>query len=172
MKIEEGFKINEPDVFIPWNIKEKALSRKLKKYGLRKVGSGYYTIACEPLIGLRCMLGFHFELTKNGILEYLEFFRKDYSDIKKSFENFQFHFEKTFGKPTSERDGDEGYKNYEWDLDTVQISHYVYDRFGPEEHMLLEKTKRSTKQKKSIFNYLWSFINEKKITIKNGLLKA
>jgi hypothetical protein len=29
----------------------------------------------------------------------------------------------------------EGFNNYEWRINDVQIVHYVFDRFGPEEHM-------------------------------------
>lgn len=87
------------------------------------------------------MLGFHFEPRKNGILKELEFFRTDYSNQQKSFDDFQSHFEKSFGKPTSSTKGNEGFNNYEWNFNEVQIVHFVFDRFGPEEHMRIKKLK-------------------------------
>src|SRR5690606_3308437 len=135
-------KIDEPDIFIPWDIDEQTLTKKLNGHNFKNVTTGYYTISCKSLNGLSCMLGFHFEPRKNGTLNELEFFRTDYSDQGKSFNDFQSHFEKEFGKPTSESDGNEGFKNYEWDFEWVQIVHYVFNRFRPEEHMRIKKIKK------------------------------
>jgi len=67
------------------------------------------------------MLGFHYEPRKNGLLNELEFFRTDYSDQEKSFNDLQSHFETEFGKQTSESNGNEGFKNYTWDFESLQI---------------------------------------------------
>ena len=144
MNIQEGFKIDEPDTFIPWDIDELTLTQKLNGHDFKHVTTGYYTTQCKSLNGLSCMLGFHFEPRKNGILNELEFFRTDYSDQEKSFNDFQSHFEKEFGKPTLESNGNEGFKNYTWIFDSVKIVHYVFDRFGPEEHMRIKKNHEST----------------------------
>ncbi|GAB2470187.1 hypothetical protein GCM10011375_40980 [Hymenobacter qilianensis] len=143
MNIQEGFKIDEPGIFIPWGIDEHMLTQKLNGHGYNHVTTGYYTISCKSLNGLNCMLGFHFEPRKDGFLNELEFFRTDYSDPGKSFTEFQSYFEAEFGKPTLEANGNEGFKNYAWNLDTVQIVHYVFDRFGPEEHMRIKKINKS-----------------------------
>ena len=142
MNIHEGFQIDEPNIFIPWNIDEKDLTQKLNGHNLEHVTKGYYTISCKTLNGLNCMLGFHFEPRKNGLLNELEFFRTDYSDQDKSFEDFQSHLESAFGKPTSESDGHEGFKNYAWNLNDVQIVHFVFDRFGPEEHVRIKSVRK------------------------------
>lgn len=168
MNIQEGYKIDEPDIFIPWDIDEQTLTQRLDGYDLKHVTTGYFTISCKSLNGLKCMLGFHFEPRKNGYLNELEFFRTDYSDQEKSFNEFQSHFETEFGKPTSESNGNEGFKNFAWNLDNVQIVHYVFDRFGPEEHMRIKKIKKheSTtttiskragidKPNSSTFNKIW-----------------
>jgi hypothetical protein len=94
------------------------------------------------------MLGFHFEPRKYGLLNELEFFRKDYSDQEKSFKDFQSHFEKEFGKPNSESNANEGFKNYAWNFESVQIVHYVFDRFGPEEYMRIKKIKSTKAQQR------------------------
>jgi hypothetical protein len=174
MNIQEGYKIDEPDIFITWDIDEQTLTEKLNGHDFKHVTTGYYTIPCKSLNGLSCMLGFHFEPRKNGILSELEFFRTDYSDQKKSFNDFQTHFEKEFGKPTSKSDGNEGFKNYAWNFESVQIVHYVFDRFGPEEHMRIKKIKKhestttpiskradSAKRNDNTFKKLWSRLTGK-----------
>ena len=141
MDLSNGFNIDKPDIFVKWNITETELQALFQGYELKHVTTGYYTANCLSLSGLDCMIGFHFEPRKNGILMELEFFRLDYSNQQKSFNDFQLHFEKTFGKPTNTTKGNEGFNNYEWMLNEVQIVHYVFDRFGPEEHMRIKKLK-------------------------------
>jgi hypothetical protein len=169
MNIQEGYKIDEPQIFIPWGIDEITLIQKLDGHDFKHVTTGYYTISCKSLNGLDCKLGFHFEPRKNGFLNELEFFRTDYSNQVKSFNEFQSYFENEFGKPTSESNGNEGFKNYAWNLGNVQIVHYVFDRFGLEEHMRIKKIKNhesttksinkraeSTKRSTNAFSRLWS----------------
>lgn len=141
MEINKGFKIDKPDAFVNWHINEIELATLFLGYELKHVTTGYYTTNCSSLNGLNCMLGFHFEPRKNGTLKELEFFRTDYSNQQKSFDDFQSHFEKSFGKPTSSTKGNEGFNNYEWNFNEVQIVHFVFDRFGPEEHMRIKKLK-------------------------------
>lgn len=141
MEINKGFKIDKPDVFVNWDINEIELKTLFREYELKQVTTGYYTTNCSSLNGLNCILGFHFEPRKNGILKELEFFRTDFSNKKKSFDDFQIHFEKSFGKPTNSTRGNEGFNNYVWNFKEVQIVHFVYDRFGPEEHMRIKKSK-------------------------------
>ncbi len=167
--IIKGFQIDEPHVFIPWDIEESELIHLLEKYYLRKVTEGYYCISCKSLGGLSHELGFHFETkidenrnkeledymksigtivkkigpthdSKNtGKLKELEFFRKAYPDLKKSFDEFQLFIEKAFGQPTLSEKGGEGFQHYEWKFKGIRIYHYVLDRFGPEEHMKIIK---------------------------------
>jgi hypothetical protein len=84
------------------------------------------------------MIGFHFE-PQNGQLNELEFFRMKYDNQQKSLTNFKF-FHIRFGQPTSATKENEGFNNYEWRINDVQIVHYVFDRFGPEEHMRIKKS--------------------------------
>jgi hypothetical protein len=51
--------------------------------------------------------------------------------------------ENAFGEPTETAKGTEGFKNYACQLNNVQIVHYVFDRFGPEEHMRIKRAKGS-----------------------------
>lgn len=148
MNIQEGYRIDEPCIFIPWEIDEHTLIQKLNGHDFKHVTTDYYTISCKSLNGLNCMIGFHFEPRKNGFLTELEFFRTEYRDQEKSFNNFQSHFETEFGKPTSKSNGNEGFKNYAWNFGNIQILHYVFDRFGLEEHMRIKNIK-SVKDDKS-----------------------
>ncbi|WP_047419560.1 hypothetical protein [Cellulophaga sp. Hel_I_12] len=117
---------------------EKELVELFKETELKNVTAGYYSISCESLNGLQCLIGFHFEPRKKGFLNELEFFRTDYSDQIKSFDDFQSHFEKAFGNPTGKSKGNDGFDNYEWSINGIKIVHFVFDRFGPEEHMRIK----------------------------------
>jgi hypothetical protein len=139
MDIAKGFQIGVPDVFVPWGIRESDLRGLLESYGLRHVTHGYYTFSCVSLGGLSHELGFHFSPRPDGILSELEFFRRAYENQKASFDEFQKYFEASFGKPTKEQMGTEGFPSYMWDLKGVRIVHYVFDRFGLEEHMRIQK---------------------------------
>jgi len=141
MDINKGFQIDNPNIFVPWGIDEKTLTDLFKNDELKHITTGYYTTKCSSLNNLTCMLGFHFEPRKDGLLNELEFFRTDYSDQQKSFDEFQEQFTNAFGQPTNTTKGNEGFNNYEWRLNSIQIVHYVFDRFGPEEHMRIKKLK-------------------------------
>ena len=139
-KIETGFWIDEPNIFVPWNISEQELETLLGKQGLKRVTDGYYTIACTTPGGQKHLLGFHFRPQKGGRLRELEFFRDAYADLKKSYEDFQKHFEGEFGPPNSAEKSEDSFDRYVWRLGKIKIEHYVLDRFGPEEHMRIRFT--------------------------------
>jgi len=67
MEISKGFKIDKPDIFVNWNIKENDLQNLFLDFNLKKVTTGYLTADCESLNGLVCKIGFHFETGKDGI---------------------------------------------------------------------------------------------------------
>ena len=146
MNIREGIQLEVPDVFIPWETSEKELRDLLEPFGLRKVTKGYFTISCQSLSGMEHELGFHFIPRGGDNLQELEFFRRSYDDQQKSYDEFQSHFEQHFGKPTSTRKGTEGFPTQVWNLKGVEISHYVFDRFGAEEHMRIKKTTNPTRK--------------------------
>jgi len=137
MEIREAFTIEHPAVSVPWGITATELKALIPD--LRRVTHKYYTRPVTVLGGLRCMLGFHLRGSSGGLSE-LEFFRTAYPDQRTSFEEFQRHFERIFGPPSSSQAGDEGLPSYEWRLPGVSIVHYVFDRFGPEEHMRIRRS--------------------------------
>ena len=137
MDLRQGFEIERPAISISWGISEAELQELLAKTPPRRVTRRYFTLPVTVLGGLQCMLGFHFR--DPGHLSELEFFRTAYPDQAASFDEFQQHFESSFGKPSRATDGDEGFPNYEWRLPGATIHHYVFDRFGPEEHMRIRR---------------------------------
>jgi hypothetical protein len=139
MDITKGFQIEDPKVFIPWSVSQSQLHDLLSARGLRKITTGYFTITCKTMNGIQHELGFHFEPRSSDTLQELEFFRKAYPNQKKSYDEFQSHFESVFGKPNYMQPGNEGFNSCTWNLKDVEIVHYVYDRFGPEEHMRIRK---------------------------------
>ena len=65
----------------------------------------------------------------------LEFFRKAYPSLSASYREFQKHLELNFGTPKSTSLGPEGFLSCRWTFEDINIQHYVFDRFGPEEHI-------------------------------------
>lgn len=137
MDLRVGFELEEPLMMVPWGATEAELEELLGPSRAYRVTRGYMTLPVKALGGLRCMLGFHFR--GSGKLSELEFFRTAYPDQRASFDEFQRYFEGTFGTPSRCVEGDEGFPHYEWRLPGATINHYVFDRFGPEEHMRVRR---------------------------------
>lgn len=140
MDLSKGFQIEDPSVFVPWGIGEDELL-SLLPVEPHRVTSGYYVIDCTSLSGSQHALGFHFRPDPTKLSE-LEFFRHShpaYPDWRPSFQDFQRHLEMTFGPPTSELPGSEGVPHYRWKVGKATIEHYVFDRFGPEEHVRITR---------------------------------
>ena len=139
MNIQSGFQIDTPNIFVPWDINEEDLKSLFESQKLNYVTSGYYTISCNSLNGLHCKIGFHFKPGINGLLKEFEFFMDSEVNMKKTFKDFQSHFEGEFGKPDKATNRYPEFPGFEWIIGEVQIIHEVHDRFGPEEHMRIKK---------------------------------
>jgi len=137
--LESGFQIEDPLVFVPWSVTEEELL-SLLPIRPNHVTTGYYVIDCTSLSGLHHALGFHFRPREHGALRELEFFRRAYPDQAASFAEFQDHLEATFGPPSRRSDGTEGFPNFGWQIGSAWIKHYVFDRFGPEEHVRIGRS--------------------------------
>lgn len=108
---------------------------------MHKVTKEYLTIECISLGGLKHRLGFHIDNKSLNRLYMLEFFRDLYPDYNESFRDFQEHVELTYGKATMEFPmNSEGFPSFEWRIgDNVRIQHYIMDRFGLEERLIIQK---------------------------------
>jgi hypothetical protein len=93
-----GFTLFSPERFVPWEITEVQLTAIFDGLPLKHITTGYFVLDCEPFAGLQCSLGFHLHSAK--VLTELEFFRNNYSNQKKSYDEFQLHLETAFGQPT------------------------------------------------------------------------
>ncbi|MDA9277725.1 hypothetical protein N9P63_02270 [Polaribacter sp.] len=45
---------------------------------------------------------------------------------------------------TGSSKGNEGFDNYQWSINGIKIMHYVFDRFGLEEHMRIKYESTTT----------------------------
>jgi len=139
MDISKRFQIEQPKIFVPWKISETELKQLFDGQLFRHVTHGYFTTTCTSLNGLSHELGFHFYPRGEGVLIEFESFRRSYPDQAASFQEFQRHLEMTFGQPTTTTPGTEGFPSHTWQLHGTQVVHFVYDRFGPEEHARIKK---------------------------------
>ena len=137
MDLRTAFTIEDPAVAVPWGASEEQFLELVASASPHRVTGGYITLPVRVLGGLKCTLGFHFRA--GGRLSELEFFRKAYPDQRASYDEFQRHFEKEFGPPSYTANGSEGFESHSWDLPGARIVHYVFDRFGPEEHMRIQR---------------------------------
>lgn len=139
MDISRGFQIEQPELFISWKISETELQQIFSAHPLRHVTHGYFTTHCTSLGGLSHELGFHFHRRAGGVLIELEFFRPSFTDQAGSYQESQRHLDQAFGQPTSTTPGSEGFPSHTWRLTGAEVVHFVYDRFGPEEHVRIKK---------------------------------
>lgn len=71
MDINKGFKLDDPDIFINWDISEIELQSFFPAGKLKNITAGYHVVSCSCLSGLNCMIGFHFTPRENGKLKEL-----------------------------------------------------------------------------------------------------
>ena len=91
----KGFTNFSPALFVPWEITDSRLTNLFDGLPLKHITKGHYVLDCEPFAGLQCSLGFHLHSAK--VLTELGFFRNNYSNQKKSYDEFQSHLEIAFG---------------------------------------------------------------------------
>ena len=130
MNISQGFQIEQPKVFVPWQINEKLLVDLFSAYNLRKVTNGHYSLSCVSLGRLHHELGLHFHPRANGVLMEMEFYLKSPRSLTQSFKMLQRSFEATFGAPTIAKRVRRSYRenSYTWELKGVRIEHHLRER--------------------------------------------
>jgi hypothetical protein len=143
--LSDGFQIEDPEVFVPWGADEATL-RALLPPGIRTVTTGYFTIDCTSLTGLRHVLGLHMTPREGGRLHELEFFRMDAHDssddqqtLAQSFGVWQHHLQLSFGSPTATAAGDMDLPSYVWEVGEATVRHFCQYRFGPEQHVRITR---------------------------------
>ncbi len=143
--LEDGLRLEEPDVWIRWGASVTEVLNALTHSGLsepQRVTAGYYTSSCRALGGLKVQVGFHFEPESDaGVLQELELFDNGEREIERSYRLFHEKLVQQFGNPMREEPGPlgESMPNCEWRVGSVSVMHYVMDRFGPEEHLRIRR---------------------------------
>jgi hypothetical protein len=141
MDISKGFQIEQPELFVQWDISEPELQHTFAGIPLSHITDGYFTTQCISLGGLSHELGFHFYPRVDGRLVEFEFFHTSPRDLTASYQEFQRHLEIAFGKPTVMKPGSEGYPSYTWRFHAVEVLHFVLERFGLEQHVRIKRAK-------------------------------
>jgi hypothetical protein len=140
-----GVQLEMPALWIPWDVSVRDFLKLFtdnKQSVPRLVASGYYVARCHILHGLNTQVGFHFEPANDGgRFNELELFDNGENDIEKSYRVFHERLVYLFGEPTKRTGGtfSVSMPTCEWRLGSVNILHYVTDRFGPEEHVRIRK---------------------------------
>lgn len=143
--LANGFQLETPDLWLPWDITMAELLKafnKQRQVAPRLVAPGYYVARCQMFGGLDAQVGFHFEPKNDiGLLKELELFDNGERDIERSYQVFDERLVQLFGEPNDEKRGacSTSMPDREWHVGSVSIVHYVMDRFGPEEHLVIRK---------------------------------
>ena len=134
-----SFKIIEPDVELTASLPE--CIKRLNSAGVQydKVCNGYIVFPAKLFNGIDLMVGVHY----CGVLvEYIEIFRAlgyyDSPDFKinDSFNELHDAIVSCYGKPQVATLGIlNKYPSEKWINRNFVLEHYIYDRFGPEEHI-------------------------------------
>jgi hypothetical protein len=143
--LAKGFQLETPDLWLSWDTTAAQLLEaftKQRQVAPRLVAPGYYVARCHVLGGLGAQVGFHFEPKNDaGLLKELELFDNGERDIERSYQVFHERLVQLFGEPNEEKRSACGgsMPDREWHVGSVSIVHYVMDRFGPEEHLIVRR---------------------------------
>lgn len=129
MNISNGFQLEQPNIFVPWGISDKAFNELLGKNKIRLITKGHYELSCTSLSGLSHKLSFHFKPRVNGVLNELEFYLRDGRGALASFNKLQKHCEATFGTPSKSEHTRRVFPthSYTWHFKGVRVEHHNLD---------------------------------------------
>lgn len=145
MEIVKGFQLEQPQVFVRWDITQDELESLFEGSGLTQVGNQFYfgLAKCISLGGLSHSIGFRFGRVSGKLYEIG--FGAAGASIEESYPRLQQRLEATFGPPTMTSPGDEMEEcpHHTWLFPGVRIEHYVSEHFGPAEHAYIATTDHS-----------------------------
>jgi hypothetical protein len=137
-----GLILENPSFHIEWRTTRSEFVDSFPTECLREVTPTYFAAICVSHQGLRCWIGFRFgrfsQRSVKLLLYQLEFFRDRDSplDLGTSFADFQQHFEMMYG-PGQVGGQSQGFPLYKWLIPGAEIRHFVSERFGPAEYLLI-----------------------------------
>ena len=141
---KNSFEIIHPHILITNNMANNIAQLKENNIEYAEVASGYIcfdagVFSKESVLSV----GLHYKL---GCLSFIELFRtKEYFtadyNIDVSFSDFNKQLIARYGKPsykfiTPTTDKNAG-SNAKWNKRDIKIDHWIMDRFGPEEHLII-----------------------------------
>jgi hypothetical protein len=153
----DGFTTEDPALLIPWGLSRKDLIRLLEPHGLKQVTPDVYALSCTALNGIPLKLSFRFDSHYGKQKYLLSLDRIDQCDLRGSFEEFQRHLEATFGEPTTTKNGEEGFTDYEWRLGIYSVTHGVYEFHELREAVLISPPYQPTSSAAQLFDSLATF---------------
>jgi len=157
LDILKGVQIDEPNIFVPWDIDENDFTNMFKNHSVYLVVEKNYSVKDVTILGeSHCNIGVVFNKTMCKIGVSRDICEEDnslkdksiktpedfHAYLKKSFGIFQTALESAFGKPTKREESTTApnFESCEWDIgNKIKIYHYVMDRFGLAEYLFIEK---------------------------------
>ncbi len=137
--ILKGLQIDEPMIFLPWDIDENGFIDMFKNHNMSLVVEKYYFVRDVTIFdNSHCNIGVTFDkmIRKVGISRNNY---EGYDAYVKSFAEFQIALIREFGQPNKLEKALNDFESCEWRIsDSIKIYHYVMDRFGLEEHLYIE----------------------------------
>ena len=137
--LKNGVALEDPAGIIPWRTSPRKLAKMYP--GLKKITRGYYSLDVNFLNGLHCTMALNFRPSNCSGIRFDIFRPAEYCKnhtLKESYGGFQKHIELALGKPSSTtHDPESGFDSHVWKIGMVIVEHYVFERFGLEEHFYI-----------------------------------
>ena len=137
--ILKGVQIDEPMIFVPWDIDEIGFVGMFGNCNVAIVAEKNYMIKGATIWGEHhCNIGVVFDKRICKISVSRDNY-EGYDDYVKSFEGFQAALTRNFGQATKHEKSFADFKNSIWEISqSITIRHYIIERFCFEEHLYIE----------------------------------
>lgn len=149
--ILKGLQIDEPMIFVPWDIDENVFSDMFKDHSISLVVENNYLVKDVTILGeSHCNIGVQFDnivsevsISRDDYGEYHPDYMKSSEALKialmRSFMSFQTALIREFGQP-NKREILDTFESFEWHIySNIKIYHYIMDRFGLAEYLRIKK---------------------------------
>ena len=134
-----GVQIDTPRVVIPWSIEKCEFDKLFHSHEIHSITKSDCLVKGVTFLGEKnCNMGVSFD----PLLNRIAFSRNEYQGHKglvKSYRSFNNALIEAFGEPNEHKKELEEFEDCIWRVSgTVEIHHYVMDRFGLGEHLYLK----------------------------------
>lgn len=146
ININKGLLLSNPNTSIFWNMCKRDL---MKIFGdnYKKINFTYCSGKAILFTNINAVLAFttlpFLGIRKIEVLRDREYYSTH--SLKESFTEFQEKLIEHFGEPTkviysTDKSYDDGYPRYIWIFKKIIIEHYVFERFGFGEYLIIRKS--------------------------------